>query len=272
MTTDEIIRYFTSADGFLRAAERTAVEGQEGVYACYSDLSLLDETSQRFPASAPWRLRDHLLLYVGTVTKRMIKKRLYYHFGGGRADQSPFQRRLGCLIAKKLGLQLVRGEGPGFLTFDPPHSLRRWISDHVSCKVAVTEQAEDRERAVLQKLMPPLNVKGLPEPTPFHLAVRQLEKTLRKQAVTPPAPERRSPQGQAEDERIASEPQLAPLALPPSAALLPVEAHIARPRRPLAVEGIVENGMIRLLDPSVKLPERSRVIIVAADGAPSAVP
>ena len=27
--------------------------------------------------------------------------------------------------------------------------------------------------------------------------------------------------------------------------------------------GIVENGVVRLLDPAVKLPERSRVIVVA---------
>jgi len=47
---------------------------------------------------------------------------------------------------------------------------------------------------------------------------------------------------------------------------LPVEAHLARLRRPVAVAGVVENGLVRPLDPSVKLPERSRVIIVATEG------
>jgi hypothetical protein len=37
------------------------------------------------------------------------------------------------------------------------------------------------------------------------------------------------------------------------------------PRRPVAVVGIVENGLIRPLDPQVHLPERSRVIIVASE-------
>ncbi len=50
----------------------------------------------------------------------------------------------------------------------------------------------------------------------------------------------------------------------------PVEAHLQRrARRPVAVAGIVENGLVRPLDDSVKLPEHARVIIVASDGAGS---
>jgi hypothetical protein len=33
----------------------------------------------------------------------------------------------------------------------------------------------------------------------------------------------------------------------------------------VAVEGVVENGVVRLLDAGVTLPEQSRVIVVAAD-------
>jgi hypothetical protein len=46
-----------------------------------------------------------------------------------------------------------------------------------------------------------------------------------------------------------------------------VESHLGRRRRPLAVAGVVENGLIRLLDPAVTLPEHSRVIIVTTEGA-----
>jgi hypothetical protein len=45
----------------------------------------------------------------------------------------------------------------------------------------------------------------------------------------------------------------------------PLEAFLGRPRRPVAIVGIVENGVIKPIDPAVKLPERSRVIIVAQD-------
>jgi hypothetical protein len=69
----------------------------------------------------------------------------------------------------------------------------------------------------------------------------------------------------ARDEAIAAEPPLAAPSLPPGSIAAPIEAHLARqPRRPMAVEGVVENGLVRPLDPAVKLPEFSRVIIIAS--------
>jgi hypothetical protein len=80
-----------------------------------------------------------------------------------------------------------------------------------------------------------------------------------------PAVDQSSPERRARDEQIAAEPPLAPLDLPPDATPSPMEAHLARHRRPLAVPGIVENGLVRPLDPAVKLPEHARVIIVASE-------
>jgi len=83
-----------------------------------------------------------------------------------------------------------------------------------------------------------------------------------------PAADQRSSSRQARDEQIAAEPLLAPPQLPPDSIPLPVEDHLARLRpRPLAVAGVVENGLVRPLDPTVKLPERSRVIIVASENS-----
>ena len=76
----------------------------------------------------------------------------------------------------------------------------------------------------------------------------------------------RTPARRARDEAIAAEPQLPPPALPPDAKAAPVEAHLAARRgHPVAVAGVVENGVVRPLDPAVKLPEHSRVIIVASE-------
>ncbi len=75
-------------------------------------------------------------------------------------------------------------------------------------------------------------------------------------------PDNRSPQRKSQDEKIAAEPLLSEPHLPPDAKPQPVETHLTR-HRPLAVQGIVENGLIRPLDPAVKLAEHSRVIIVA---------
>ena len=84
--------------------------------------------------------------------------------------------------------------------------------------------------------------------------------------MTTPQVDNRSPERRAEDESIASEPQLAPPELPPETVALSVEAHLRRlQRRPVAVAGIVENGMVRPLDPTVKLVEHARVIIVATE-------
>jgi len=76
--------------------------------------------------------------------------------------------------------------------------------------------------------------------------------------------DQRSPERRVRDERIATEPQLPPPGLYPDAIPSPVETHLGRLRRqPVAISGIVENGLVRPLDDSVKLPEHSRVIIVA---------
>jgi hypothetical protein len=79
--------------------------------------------------------------------------------------------------------------------------------------------------------------------------------------------DKRSPGRRVRDEAIAAEPQLSPLKLPADAVSSSVEAHLGRQqRRPLAVVGVVENGLVRPLDPTVELPEHSRVIIVASEG------
>lgn len=75
----------------------------------------------------------------------------------------------------------------------------------------------------------------------------------------------RGPERRARDERIAAEPPLPPPEFPVDAEPLPMEAHQLRRTHPIAIAGIVENGMVRPVDPGVKLPEHSRVIIVASE-------
>ena len=84
--------------------------------------------------------------------------------------------------------------------------------------------------------------------------------------MTAPKTDERSPERRARDEQIAGEPQMPPLELPPDATTTPVETHLDwKHWRPMAVAGVVENGVVRPLDPAVKLQERSRVIIVASE-------
>jgi hypothetical protein len=77
---------------------------------------------------------------------------------------------------------------------------------------------------------------------------------------------RMSIQARKRDEQIAAEPKLAPLQVPHDAVPAPMETHLRKVRRrPLAVAGVVENGLVRPLDPAVKLAENSRVIIVGLE-------
>lgn len=84
--------------------------------------------------------------------------------------------------------------------------------------------------------------------------------------MSTPVSDTRSPDRRARDERIAAEPPLPPADLPPGASPSPVELLLSRRSRPVAVAGVVENGLVRPLDPAVRLPERARVIIVASEG------
>lgn len=82
--------------------------------------------------------------------------------------------------------------------------------------------------------------------------------------MTPAQADTRTPARRAADEAIAAEPPLAPPDLPAGVTPRPLESHLGR-RRPVAVAGVVEGGVVRPLDPSVRLPERSRVVIVATE-------
>jgi hypothetical protein len=77
--------------------------------------------------------------------------------------------------------------------------------------------------------------------------------------------EHRSAARQSLDEQIAAEARKPPLDLPTDAPSSPLEDHPNGRGRPLAVAGIVENGVVRPVDPAVKLQEHTRVIIVTSD-------
>jgi hypothetical protein len=85
--------------------------------------------------------------------------------------------------------------------------------------------------------------------------------------MTVPSPDDRSPESKAKDEAIANEPPVQWPDFPRGTKPKPIEALMASRGRPIAVAGIVENGLVRPLDPAVHLPEHARVIIVATEQA-----
>lgn len=79
-----------------------------------------------------------------------------------------------------------------------------------------------------------------------------------------PEPDQRSESRQLFDEQIANEPPRPLPDLPADAKPRPMEDHLRQRRHPVAVMGVVENGLVRPIDPTVRLPERARVIIVSS--------
>jgi len=76
-----------------------------------------------------------------------------------------------------------------------------------------------------------------------------------------PVPDTRSAKRKAADERLAEEPPLAPPDLPVGTTPRSVESLLPV-RKPVAILGVFENGLVRPVDPAVTLPERAKVIIV----------
>ena len=86
--------------------------------------------------------------------------------------------------------------------------------------------------------------------------------------MSSPSRDERSAARRAADEKIAAEPLRAPVDVPAGAPVFPLEEHLNKIRRkPMAVEGVVENGVVRPVDSSIRLPEHARVIIVAPEAA-----
>ncbi len=84
--------------------------------------------------------------------------------------------------------------------------------------------------------------------------------------MSTPEIDTRSPERRARDEKIAAEPPMPRPELPPGSVPMPLEHfHPRTQRRPIAVSGIVENGLVRPLDPSVHLTEHASVIIVMTE-------
>lgn len=76
-------------------------------------------------------------------------------------------------------------------------------------------------------------------------------------------PDMRSAERRAMDEVIADEPPRSWPANIRATEPRPLEYFLDKPS-PIALHGVVENGVIRLTDPHVKLPEHAQVIVVAA--------
>lgn len=166
----------------------TTVPMMRGVYAWFfvEELPLV-------PISDCIKFKDLSLLYVGispsrpkkngTTSKENLYSRIRYHYNGN-AYGSTLRLSLGCLLSKKLGIQLRRiGKSGKRMTFtkEGESALSSWMEENAFVTWVVHETPWEIEEAALRVLSLPLNLKGN-EHHPFHSSLTKLRKTARDQA------------------------------------------------------------------------------------------
>lgn len=150
--------------------------------------------------------------------------------------------------------------------------------------IAITAQTGNMQgelNVVWDKLYPAFGDQALPEDAAGQEKLKEVDREARsssgeevtdyfcnhrvltRKAMTKIDADNRSPQRRARDEQLAAEPQLPPLGVAEDAVPMAMESKLRARRRPVALEGIVEDGIVRQIDNTVKLPNHSRVIVVA---------
>ena len=76
-------------------------------------------------------------------------------------------------------------------------------------------------------------------------------------------PDHRSQKRREADDQIAAEPPVPIPEIDPGSLPRPLEIHLARMMKSSAIEGVVEDGVVKFSDPGVELPEQTRVVVIA---------
>lgn len=143
--------------GRLRQASELPVLAGAGVYIfCLQDIDAL----------APIAPGRRGLIYVGMTDQGLDVRNHFLHVHSGF---STFRRSLGALLKDRLRLKAIpRAPGPSRTNvvnfkFDEPgeQALSRWMTDNLlSAQMTVEDGALAREKELISKLEPPLNLTG----------------------------------------------------------------------------------------------------------------
>jgi hypothetical protein len=167
------------------------VPGQPGLYAIYAGREVWLELGLGEPP-------DQRPLYVGKAEDSLITRDLNTHFGNGRTGSSTVRRSFAALLRKPLALEgrprnPTKPERPANYGLSPEHDckLTAWMRDRLAlaswpkpgeCEFALVEI----EVAILQRLLPPLNLKDVA--TPWTAEVKDARKVMADQARAWTAP------------------------------------------------------------------------------------
>lgn len=152
ITAEREVYYFEDPE-FLKSLadlEKEPPPQAPGIYGWYFD---------RMPPKVPrkncvcidgWRL-----LYIGITETDLHSRILSQHFKGN-AEGSTLRLKVGCLLAKKLRLNLQKN-GKRFTFGNGETELSRWIAKHAQVFYWVSNRPAQLERIAILRYKPPLN-------------------------------------------------------------------------------------------------------------------
>jgi hypothetical protein len=138
-----------------------------GLYAVYGDRSVWQDLRLGEPP-------DHRPLYVGKAENSLVSRDLRTHFETGRTGSSTLRRSIAALLHDQLDLHAQprntsKPERPANygLPAKDDARLTAWMRSNLRLAVWTRQGApslKDIERAILERLLPPLNLSGVKTP------------------------------------------------------------------------------------------------------------
>lgn len=158
-----------------------------GVYAWY-----FKDLPDRVPTEGCRTLGDLTLLYVGIAPRAVpangrpsssqrLCHRVRYHYQGN-AEGSTLRLTLGCLLARRLGIELRRVGSGARMTFgDGEQVLSRWMQDHAFVAWHVEAHPWVLEENVIRAVALPLNL-AMNQAHPFHPVLSAVRRDAKEAA------------------------------------------------------------------------------------------
>ena len=166
-------------------ARPTPVPKKPGFYAWY-----FDEVPAPIPLTDCVVRNSAILLYIGIApksseSKENLRTRLRYHMRGNAYD-STLRLSLGCLLAKRLGIELRRTGKNQRATFGPGEiNLCDWLAQHAQVTWHPVSEPWRHEQHIIRSVSLPLNLE-YNEGHPFYGVLSDLRSKAKKRAKTPP--------------------------------------------------------------------------------------
>lgn len=162
--------------------DRNLPPSQPGVYAWF-----FSSIPPGVPIAGCKTRSGRHLLYIGispekNVSMQRLRSRIRYHYQGN-AEGSTLRLTLGCLLRKKLGIELRRVGSGKRMTFQKSgeKKLQRWMAKNAFVSWQVLNSPRKAERQLIKQLSPPLNIESNTTHR-YYTTLRKLRAQCKKRA------------------------------------------------------------------------------------------